>query len=70
MGMSLDQARLLRVPEVAKRLGLCEATIRIWLARRRIPFVKCGRAVRVPAEAVEDFIRKNTVPARTEVRVI
>lgn len=59
--------QLLRVTEVAERLALKESTVRAWLLRRRLPLVKCGRAVRIPAEAVEEFIRRNTVPAR-EVR--
>jgi excisionase family DNA binding protein len=55
---------MLTVKETASRLGLAEATIRLWLAQRKLPFVRCGRAIRVPSEAVEAFIRSNTVPAR------
>jgi excisionase family DNA binding protein len=54
--------RLLSVPEAAERLGLKPGTIRAWLLRRKnLPFVRCGRAVRIPAEAVEKFIATNTV---------
>jgi excisionase family DNA binding protein len=57
--------RLLSVKETAERLGLKPATIRAWLLRRKnLPFVRCGRAVRVPAEAVEKFVSENTIPAR------
>jgi excisionase family DNA binding protein len=57
--------RLLSVKETAERLGLKPATIRAWLLRRKnLPFVRCGRAVRVPIEAVEKFIAENTIPAR------
>jgi excisionase family DNA binding protein len=57
--------RLLSVQETAERLGLKPATIRAWLLRRKnLPFVRCGRAVRIPAEAVETFVNQNTVPAR------
>jgi excisionase family DNA binding protein len=56
--------RLLTCAATARHLGLKEATIRVWVARRRLPSVKLGRAVRIPAEAVEDLIRLNTVPAR------
>ncbi len=59
---------LLGVAEVARRLGLKESTIRSWLLRRKnLAAVHCGRAVRIPAQAVEEFIRRNTIPAR-EVR--
>jgi hypothetical protein len=36
--------------------------------RRGIAFVKCGGAVRISADVVEDFIRRNTIPAREERR--
>jgi len=55
---------LMTVTEAAAALGLKPATIRVWLARRRLPRVNCGRAVRIPAEAVERFIEANTIPAR------
>lgn len=61
--------RLLSVQETAERLGLKPATIRAWLLRRKnLPFVRCGRAVRIPAEAVAEFIERNTIPAREEQR--
>ncbi len=59
-----DREWLLTVKEVAERLGLQESTIRTWLAKGRLPKVRCGRAVRVPAGAVQDFVHRNTVPAR------
>ncbi len=55
---------LLTVKEAADALGLKVATIRAWLAQRKLPRVNCGRAVRVPAKAVADFIESNTIPAR------
>ena len=55
---------LLTVRETSQRLNLREGTVRLWLAQRRLPFVRCGRAIRIPAEAVEEFIRSNTIPAR------
>ena len=57
--------RLLSVHETAERLGLKPGTIRAWLLRRKnLSFVRCGRAVRIPAEVVERFIATNTVRAR------
>jgi len=57
-------SHLLTVREVAQRLGIREGTVRLWLAQRRLPKVKCGRAVRIPQEAVEHFVLRNTVPAK------
>ncbi len=56
--------KLLTVAEASERLGLKPSTIRAWLLQRRLPRVSCGRAVRIPAEAIELFIRENTIPAR------
>jgi excisionase family DNA binding protein len=56
--------KLLRVPDVAVWLGLKEGTIRLWIAQRKLPVVKLGRSVRVPADAVEKLILNSTVPER------
>ena len=55
---------MLSVAEVARRLGLKEGTVRLWLSQRKLAHVKLGRAVRIPPEEVERIIRENTVPAR------
>ena len=60
--------RLLTVAEAAQALGLKPATVRAWLLRRRLPRVSCGRAVRIPAEAIAEFIERNTIPAKEERR--
>jgi excisionase family DNA binding protein len=56
--------QLLTVKQAADALGLKVATIRAWVSRRKLPRVNCGRAVRIPAEAIAEFIERNTVPAR------
>ncbi len=60
--------RLLTVAEAAQALGLKPATVRAWLLRRRLPRVSCGRAVRIPAEAIAEFIERNTISAKEERR--
>jgi len=59
---------LFTVAETAQALNLKISTVRAWLAKRKLPRVNCGRAVRVPAEAIEQFIERNTIPAREERR--
>ena len=56
--------KLLTVNQTADRLGMKPPTIRLWLAKRLLPRVKCGRAVRVPDTAVDAFIERNLTPAR------
>jgi excisionase family DNA binding protein len=56
--------QLLTVKQAADALGLKVATIRAWLSRRKLPRVNCGRAVRIPADSIAQFIERNTIPAR------
>jgi excisionase family DNA binding protein len=60
--------KLLSVNEASDLLALKPATIRAWLAKRKLPRVNCGRAVRIPADAIAQFIERNTVPAKEERR--
>ena len=57
---------MLTVADAAKELGLKEATIRAWIARRQLAYVKLGRSVRVPAEEITRLIKQGTVPAVAE----
>jgi excisionase family DNA binding protein len=59
---------LLTVAETAEALNIKIATVRAWLLRRKLPRVNCGRAVRIPADAVVEFIERNTIPAREQRR--
>lgn len=56
--------QLLRVCDVARLLAVKESTIRAWLLRRKLPRVKCGRAVRIPSLAVSLLVEQNTIPAK------
>jgi excisionase family DNA binding protein len=44
---------MLTVPEVAIALGIKEATVRAWVSKRKITFVKLGRLVRIPAKEIK-----------------
>jgi excisionase family DNA binding protein len=57
---------LLNVNEAAHLLGLKPATLRAWILLRKIEFVRVGRAVRIPALAIRQFIERHTIPAREE----
>jgi excisionase family DNA binding protein len=57
---------LLTVIQAAEALAIKPATVRAWIAKRKLPRVNCGRAVRIPAEAVAEFIERNTIPAREQ----
>jgi excisionase family DNA binding protein len=53
-------AQLLSVEETAKVLGVKISTVRAWLFQGRLRKVKLGRAVRIPADFLESFIKANT----------
>jgi excisionase family DNA binding protein len=53
------QRLLLRVPEVAKALGLSRSTIYEMIAKGELPVVRAGRAVRVSTAAVEKWITEH-----------
>ncbi len=55
--MQKTSDKLLTVFEAAARTGRRVATWRRDILLRRIPYVKIGRSVRIPAEVVERLIR-------------
>lgn len=57
--------RLLTPEQAAEILAVRPVTVRSWIADGRLPRVKLGRCVRVPADAVARFIEANTTPAVT-----
>nr|WP_164002149.1 helix-turn-helix domain-containing protein [Pyxidicoccus caerfyrddinensis] len=52
--------RLLTVREVAQRLGVCRATVYRLCEQGTLPHVRISNAVRVNAEALEQFLRAHT----------
>jgi excisionase family DNA binding protein len=49
---------LLRMTEAAERLGVGRSTVYELVARGELEVVHIGRAARVPAEALDDFVRR------------
>ncbi|MEU0940512.1 excisionase family DNA-binding protein [Embleya sp. NBC_00888] len=60
--------RLLTVPQTADRLNVGERFVRRLIAERRITFVRIGRHVRIPTDAVEAFISAGRVESGTTHR--
>jgi excisionase family DNA binding protein len=58
------ESNLLSVRDAATELGLSVACVRAWVASRRITFIRLGRAIRIPRQAVTSLIEQGTVPAR------
>ena len=54
--MTTATAQLLTVPEVMARLKLGRSTVYDLIRSRRLTSITIGRARRIPADAVRDFI--------------
>jgi len=59
----MEDKRLLNYEETAEILGLKPTTLRQWVFKRKIPFVKLGSAVRFTPKMVKDIIKQSTVDA-------
>jgi len=55
---------MLRVCEVAAKLGIKECTVRLWLSQRKLTHVKLGRSVRVTEEELKRFVEEHVIPRR------
>jgi excisionase family DNA binding protein len=62
----MSTQKLLTIREASAALALQPATLRRWVLERRISYAKIGRAVRIPADAVEAVIQKGYRPAVDE----
>ena len=54
---------LVSIREAAERLAISTATIRRWVAQRRLPAVRLGRAVRIRESDIVALIRWGHRPA-------
>jgi excisionase family DNA binding protein len=60
--------KLLSVTEAAELCRLKASTIRRWVLKRRVPFVKLGRRVLFRQTDIERLIKRSVVPAHTSAR--
>lgn len=60
---NMPNSDLLRIEEVAAVLRIQPSTVRSWVLKRKIPYCKCGRLVRVKRADVEALIERSVVPA-------
>lgn len=64
--LATDQAPLRSLQHTAERLGVSIHTLRAWIFRREIPYVKVGRAVRISDTVIDRIIANGTHAAHTE----
>jgi excisionase family DNA binding protein len=54
----MDDKRLLTVDEAAQRLGIGRSHAYVYVLRGELESVKLGRSRRVPAEAIDEYVKK------------
>jgi excisionase family DNA binding protein len=59
------QRKLLRIPQAVEYMNgvVTAATLRQWIWLRRIEVIRVGRAVCIPADALDAIIERGTMPA-------
>jgi excisionase family DNA binding protein len=62
-----NTADLLTVPEASEVLRLKASTVRSWLLKRRLPFVKLGGRVFLQRSDCFAFIEASLVPAQPKI---
>lgn len=60
---------LLTIAEASAILRLQPSTMRAWVLRRKVPYVKVGRLVRLRRADIERLIATSTVPACDDARL-
>ena len=58
--------RLLKLVECAERTGLKLSTWRSWVLKRKVPFHKFGRSIRINEKDLLEMIAESRVPPREE----
>ena len=58
-----NEKQMLTVTEAAAALGIKESTVRAWVSKRKITYVKLGRLVRIPAKEIRMLIERATIPS-------
>ena len=51
------------VPDAAQATGFSENYLRVLIARRQLPYVRVGRAVRLMVDDLERFLQQHRQPA-------
>jgi excisionase family DNA binding protein len=70
MPLLLSSAKLINFAEAARLLAVSKQTIRALVTGGELPACRVRRRRLIPAEALEDFIRRNTSTAETASLVV
>jgi excisionase family DNA binding protein len=57
-------SEFLTIREMADLLSLRESTLRAWVFRKKLPYCKFGRSVRIERRVAQKFIDESRIAAR------
>lgn len=58
----MERQKMIGIKETADQLGISIHTLYTWVCLRKIEYVKVGRLIKFRQSAIDDFVRKHTVP--------
>jgi excisionase family DNA binding protein len=56
------EPRAVSKKEAARLLGICVRTVDTWISTRKIASVRFGRRVLIPTKAIDEVLRRATLP--------
>jgi excisionase family DNA binding protein len=56
---------LLTIPELAAKMKVQTCTVRSWVNKKTIPFIKLPQGIRFKPEVVESWLNKRTIKAKS-----
>lgn len=62
--MRIPDSYLLSAEEAARRMGVSPSTVYRMIQRYEIEYVRIGRLLRIRPQAVDDYLRKQTITSR------
>ncbi len=68
-GIRYKLDELLRVEDVAQRLGVSLKTVRSWIYLRKFPFTRIGRRVYFSIAIIEEILSRNSVKPISNVGI-
>jgi excisionase family DNA binding protein len=66
--LALDHGALLTVDEAAQIIRHRPSTVRAWILKKKIPYIKLARRVFIRRSDIEALIQASVVPATTTVK--
>ncbi len=54
---AMGKDKLLNINELAEYLSVKEASIRSWVYKKKIPFIKVGKLIRFKVEDIESWLQ-------------